>query len=334
MKVLLYFENEELIRQSGVGRALVHQKSALTQAGVDFTLDPRDKDYDILHINTVGANSLFMVHKARKMGKKVIYHAHSTEEDFRNSFIFSNAISPVFKKYLVTLYKSADMLITPTPYSRSILQSYGLKQEIRVISNGINLEKYKKDEEKAKKFREAFGLAEDEKYVFGAGLLFHRKGIPDFVEVAKMLPDCKFFWFGDISRIVIPRDINRIVDNPPGNVVFPGYISGDMIEGAYSGASCFFFPTNEETEGIVVLEALAEECPLVVRDIGAFDPWLQDGYNCYKAKDNKGFAARIDAILKGTAKDTTYNGLQTAKERSVDNIGEQLKAAYTRVLEL
>ena len=26
---------------------------------------------------------------AHKLGKKVVYHAHSTEEDFRNSFIFS-----------------------------------------------------------------------------------------------------------------------------------------------------------------------------------------------------------------------------------------------------
>ena len=33
MKVLLYFEDEQLIRKSGVGRAFEHQKRALASAG-------------------------------------------------------------------------------------------------------------------------------------------------------------------------------------------------------------------------------------------------------------------------------------------------------------
>ena len=43
MKVLLYFENQNMIRKSGIGRAL-------------NTLDPRES-FDIAHINTVGLQS-------------------------------------------------------------------------------------------------------------------------------------------------------------------------------------------------------------------------------------------------------------------------------------
>ena len=42
-----------------------------------------------------------MVNQAKEMGKKIVYHAHSTEEDFRNSFIGSNQLSPLVQKYLV-----------------------------------------------------------------------------------------------------------------------------------------------------------------------------------------------------------------------------------------
>jgi 1,2-diacylglycerol-3-alpha-glucose alpha-1,2-glucosyltransferase len=66
-----------------------------------------------------------------------------------------------------------------------------------------------------------------------------------------------------------------------------GYCSGDIIHGAYDLASCMFFPSLEETEGIVVLEALASHTPLLVRDIGVYDPWLVDGVNCHKAKTNE-----------------------------------------------
>ena len=102
-KVLLYSEFEKLNKNSGLGKAVKHQEQALKENGVDFTRNPRD-DFDIVHINTYGPKSYLLAKKAKKLGKKVVYHAHSTEEDFRNSFILSNAISPLFKKWIVKCY--------------------------------------------------------------------------------------------------------------------------------------------------------------------------------------------------------------------------------------
>ena len=51
MKVLLYFENYNLITKSGIGRALKLQMKALESNGVEYTLDPNDT-YVIAHINT------------------------------------------------------------------------------------------------------------------------------------------------------------------------------------------------------------------------------------------------------------------------------------------
>ena len=56
VKVLLYFESEKMLAKSGIGRALDHQKRALTEGGISYTLDEKE-DYDILHINTYGINS-------------------------------------------------------------------------------------------------------------------------------------------------------------------------------------------------------------------------------------------------------------------------------------
>ncbi len=298
MKILLYFEGEKVLAKSGIGKALEHQKKALTQAGVEYTLDPQATDYDILHINTYGINSSYMIKKARQAGKKVIYHAHSTEEDFRNSFVGSNQLAPLVKKYLVSLYKKADCLITPTPYAKDLLVSYGLTLPIYPISNGINLTKFAPDTTKEAKFMEYFQLKETDKVVISVGLFFERKGLVDFVEIAKKRPEYTFIWFGSVPLYSVPNNIRQIVkEDHPENVIFPGYISGDVLEGAYSKADVFFFPSYEETEGIVVLEALASHQDVLLRDIPVYHGWLEKEKNCYMGSSNE--AGKREKLLYG-----------------------------------
>ena len=73
MKVLLYFENQEKIKTSGIGRALRHQIEALTSNGVEYTLDPKDT-YDIAHINTYFP-------KAKSLLKKAMVNAVKTKNE-------------------------------------------------------------------------------------------------------------------------------------------------------------------------------------------------------------------------------------------------------------
>ena len=330
MKVLLYFEGEKMIGISGIGRARRHQMMALESCGISYTTDPLDS-YDILHINTYLVNSNAIIAKARREGKGIIYHAHSTEEDFRNSYVFSNQLAPAFKKYLVSLYTQADEIITPTPYSKKLLEGYGIKQPIPAISNGIDLNRFAYNSDKVKAFRRYFSLTENDKVVLGVGLLFERKGLIDFFEVARKLPQYKFIWFGDTPSISIPKFIKDAIENRPNNVIMPGYVKGPIIEGAYLASNCFFFPSFEETEGIVVLEALASKQQLIVRDIGAFDPWLVDRVNCYKGHSIDEFVYLVDEYIKGNLKSTIDKGYETAKERSIEKIGLELKEVYERV---
>ena len=152
MKVLLYTEGEKLIGKSGLGKAVKHQMRALELEKIEYTRNPHD-DYDIIHINYYGPNSYRLAKKAHKKGKKVVYHAHSTEEDFRNSFIFSKQIAPLFKKWIVKCYNLGDVLITPTPYSKRLLEGYGIKKKIYAISNGLELDKFQRKEELREKLR-------------------------------------------------------------------------------------------------------------------------------------------------------------------------------------
>jgi 1,2-diacylglycerol-3-alpha-glucose alpha-1,2-glucosyltransferase len=331
MKVLLYFEGMKYIKKSGVGRALKHQMKALESQGIEYTLDPKDS-FDIAHINTYGIKSSRLLKRCKKQGIPVVYHAHTTYEDFRNSFILSNQIAPLLKKRLTRLYGSADYVITPTPYSKSLIENYGVKTPIIAISNGIQLELFKKDEEKGKEFRKEYGFSDDDVIIMSIGLYIERKGILDFVEVAKMNPDYKFIWFGYTPLYSIPKKIRDIVKNPPKNVYFPGYVPSTTIAGSLSTADAFLFMTHEETEGIVVLEALATETPIVIRDIPVYYEWLEHGKNCYKCKTNEEFSNTLRKLVNKELPDLTKEGRKIAEERKIEKIGEKLLDVYEKVL--
>lgn len=332
MKVLLYFEGEKVISKSGIGRAMKHQIAALTSEGIEYTTNPKE-DFDILHINTIGPKSMSLIKKCRKQNKKIVYHAHSTEEDFRNSFIFSNQFAPIFKKRLVYLYSKADIIITPTPYSKSLIEGYGIQVPVYAISNGIDLERFNYNATAIQQFKSYFRLQPDNKVIISVGLFFERKGILDFIEVAKRLPQYTFIWFGHVPLYSIPRDIRTIVTkNHPANVIFPGYIDGAVLQGAYCGADAFFFPSKEETEGIVVLEALASYQQVILRDIPVFNPWMQDGINCYKGKTVDDFVWLVENVAERKLANLKDEGRKTAENRSISTIGKQLRQIYEQTI--
>lgn len=332
MKVLLHTGKFKEVEKSGVGRAIVHQKKALDLVHVPYTTNVND-DFDIAHINTIFPESLILAKKCKRMGKKVIFHAHSTEEDFRNSFKLSNAVSPLFKQWLKGCYGSADLLITPTEYSKRLLEKYDLDKEIIAISNGIDLDYFNRNNCNPNLFRKKYGFKDSDKVIMAVGLYIERKGILEFIELAKRCPEYKFIWFGYTAPALIPEHISKAIKNKPDNVQFPGYVNSDELKDAYAGCDLYIFPTKEETEGIVLLEALAMKTKTIISDIPIYDDWLVDGVNVYKAKNVDEFEEKMRKIIDGILPDLTNNGYKIAKARDIKSVGISLKKAYERVLE-
>lgn len=331
MKILLYSQFQKHIENSGVGRARLHQEYALGLAGVEVVED--FSEADIVHINTIFPGTPFMIHWARCHDKKVVMHAHSTKEDFRNSFIGSNLMAPLFGRWIYKLYSMADLVITPSEYAKRILQKNGIEKPIYSLSNGIDLDFYKYKPEYRKNFREKYGYTEDQEIVMSVGLWIKRKGILDFVEMAKSMPDKEFIWFGEANLKMVPQEIRDAIKNAPSNLKFPGYVSREDLREAYFACDLFFFPSYEETEGIVILEALACKIPILLRNIPVYHDWLTKDVNVYMGDDLDGFGRKIRDILSKNIPDLRQAGYQVAVERSFDSIGKKLDSIYKVLLE-
>lgn len=150
---------------------------------------------------------------ARTHHKAVVFHAHSTREDFENSYIGSNAAAGFFQKWITLCYSQGDCIITPSTYSAGLLESYGIRKPIHVLSNGIDTEFYSRKKEDREVFRTKYGYSEDEKIVMSVGLWIKRKGIMDFAALAQRMPQYQFIWFGQSDLHTVPGEIREIVES-------------------------------------------------------------------------------------------------------------------------
>ena len=323
----IFMGSMNIVGKSGVGKAVLHQKEHLAHQGINANA----KGFfgsDIIHFNTVFPDSLIAAFVARLIGKKVIYYGHTTMEDFKNSFKGSNLVAPLFKQWIRLCYKQAHVIITPTEYSKSLLDSYNLKRPVVALSNGIDLDYWGRDNNDRAHFRAKYNISQDAKVVVSVGHYIERKGIIEFVELAKAMPDVEFYWFGYTNLALVPSQIADAIKSAPENLKFPGYITSEELREAYHGSDAFCFMSHEETEGIVVLEALASGTPTIVRDIGVYDGWLFDGKNALKCNDNHEFKSALEHVLTSDCKSLTEGGLATARERSYDAIGAKLLTIY------
>lgn len=327
MKVRLYTGSQRLVERSGVGQALHHQAAMLKFARVETT-ERNEQDVSWVHINTVFPDSLAAALLAKFRGQRVVYYGHSTMEDFRNSFRLSNALAPAFRRWICLCYSLGDVIITPTEYSKELLQGYGLKKPIYALSNGVDTDFFTPDDSDRPAFRQRWGLREGEKAVISVGHTIARKGLPDFIALARRMPEAKFLWFGYTAPGLIPAEIRREMENAPENLRFAGFVSQEELRQAYRGCDLFCFMSYEETEGIVVLEALACGTPVLLRDIPVYRGWLSDGENIYKARDLPEFERKARAVLGGTAPDLRGAGRAVTQEHSLQYMGRELLAVY------
>ena len=327
MSVQLYTGSLSLVRKSGVGRAVEHQQEMLRRSGISVTARP-SPDARVVHCNTVFPDSLAAALWAKLQGKKVVFYGHSTMEDFRDSFRGSNLLAPLFRRWILLCYNRGDVVITPTEYSRRLLQSYGLHRPVYALSNGVDTSFFAPSQERRQAFRTRYGLGEQDKVVMSVGHTIARKGLPEFVQLARALPEVRFFWFGHTPPELIPRNIREAMDNAPENLCFPGFVEREELRDAYCGCDVFAFLSHEETEGIVVLEALACGIPTVLRDIPVYEGWLHHGVEVYKAASQEEFRTQVEGLLDGTLPPLREAELDLARGRSLEQMGRRLRAVY------
>jgi glycosyltransferase involved in cell wall biosynthesis len=213
------------------------------------------EDFDVIHAHdwmTYPAG----VAAAAVSGKPLVVHVHSTEFD-RSGEHVNQRIYDIERQGVHV----ADRVIAVSHLTRQIVESrYSVPSEkMSVVYNAID---FKPGVEEPR-----VGIARDEKIVLFLGRITMQKGPEYFLTAAKkvleVMDNVKFVMAGkgDMIRHIIEMAAAMGIGH---KVLFTGFLRGDDVDRVFRMADLFVMPSVSEPFGLVPLEALRNDVPVII----------------------------------------------------------------------
>ena len=263
------------IKGQGVGSNFFEQVDLVKKIdSLDISVNGRNPSkYDINHFHTVNP-SLYL--KYRKKNINICY-VHFIPDPNDGSLKMPKWMFNIYAKYVRKFYSKADEVIVVNPYYiNDLVNKLNLNRDnITYIPNYVSDKKFFKieDKELLNKVKDEFNIPKDKFIVLGVGQTQTRKGVLDFVEVAKNHKDKCFIWAGGFSFGKITsgyEEIKQIMDNPPSNVKFLGIIDRSRMNEIFNISDILFLPSYQELFPVTLLECINVTKPFVVRDLDLY----------------------------------------------------------------
>ncbi|EEU7815964.1 glycosyltransferase family 4 protein [Listeria monocytogenes] len=320
---LTMLSSAEKVKGQGVAsayRELVNLLEERYKNEMDMKINSFEKS-DITHYHTVDFRFFLSTFFKKKRGVRVGY-VHFLPETMEGSLKLPWIARVVFYKYLIGFYKRMDEIVVVNPSFIPKLTDYNIpKEKIHYIPNFVSKKSFFPISKGEKVLARAkYDIPADKFTVIGIGQVQHRKGVLDFIEVAKKLPDVQFVWAGGFSFGKITsgyEELKKIYDNPPSNVKFIGIVDRSEMNACINMADVFFMPSYNELFPMAILEAMSCDVPILLRNLDLYEEIL-DGYYV-KEVDNLGFIRAIERLENDT---DYYNEMLQASKRGATYYSE------------
>jgi 1,2-diacylglycerol-3-alpha-glucose alpha-1,2-galactosyltransferase len=327
----------DMVKGQGVLSAHNEQVNLVkSELGDEFqVIENKLKFCEVMHFHTINPEFFLMIPFSKRKGKAVGY-VHFLPETLESSIHLPKVLKIIFYKYVITFYKSMDYLVTVNPYFIDVLERYGVdRTKVSYIPNFVDSKSfYPLDSNIVPKLRRKYKLESNKFTVLCVGQLQKRKGIFDFIDIAKKMPDVQFAWAGNFAFGKISdgyEEIKKILDDVPENVHFLGLVDREKMNEVYNMADVMFLPSYEELFPMTVLESMNAGIPILLRDIDLYKNILFDFY--LKGKDNKEFTDIInnlknDKTFYNIACKKSFKGHEFYSKEQVSNMWREF---YSRV---
>ncbi|AZO93990.1 glycosyltransferase family 4 protein [Halocella sp. SP3-1] len=294
-------------------------------------------ELDIIHTHSPFMMGWLGRHVAQKLSLPLVFTYHTLYGEYAHYAPFAKGLArKLVVKYSRDYCQTCDIVITPTEFVKKRLLSYGITTPVRTIPTGISLEPYQASN--GKDIRERYKDSADEKLLLFVGRLGQEKNvellIKSFKVVRENLSKCKLLIIGDgPERKKLARMSRKLLVDD--YVVFTGQLSYDKVIDYYCGCDLFVFPSVTETQGLVILEAMAGGMPVTAINAAGSSIMVDNNINGILTKDDYYlFANGIIDILTDEEKYKYLkeNALKKAADLSMDKMADRLIASYQEAL--
>ena len=194
---------------------------------------------------------------------------------------------------------------------------------IRIIPNGIALDRFVADPAGGRAIRTAFGIPADGRLLLFVGHEFSRKGL---AHAAGALPLLDANTWLLVVGANDPEPYRRLAGAAASRMIFAGP-RRDM-PALYSAADAFLFPTAYESFSLVCMEAMACGVPIFATAVGGIEDYIRDDFNGMTIpQDATGIAKIVGPILADDAKlaKLAQGALSTAEHYGWDAVAARYR---------
>ncbi len=297
------------------------------------------RHWDVIHIHTPFRAHQLGVRLARITGRPTVETYHTFFEEYVAHYL------PWAPKSLLRLFArrasrklchDVDHLVVPSQQMVAVLEGYGIRMPHTVLPTGIDLREFARGSGAA--FRELHGIATDRPTLVTVSRLAMEKNIGFLLNVVKELvaefPTLLFILAGEGPDSVRLKKLTASL-GVQDNVYFVGNLDRrTTLLDCYRAGDIFVFASPTETQGLVLIEAMALGVPIVSTAVMGTATVLRDARSARISQDNvAAFAAQVAQLLRSPAERAALSaaGPTDAQAWSTDVLMQRAVALYAEL---
>ncbi len=259
-------------------------------------------DCDLIHIQTPFIAHYAGLAAARHLGMPAVVTYHTLFEEYLQHyvpFLPASWLRGLARRFSRRQCNGVDAVVVPSSAMAGRLGGYGVTTPMEILPTGIPLARFSKGDGSA--FRQRHGISADRPLALYVGRVAHEKNIgfliDAFAEAIRHSPDALLLITGEGPAMDdLRRQAARL--GLEASVRFLGYLDRERdLPDCYAAATLFVFASRTETQGLVLIEALAAGTPVVALAAMGTADILADAPGCIAAPDEPGAFGRIVGTL-------------------------------------
>ena len=362
-------QHEDFQEEIGVVRYHSLIKGVTGGVVIPNPIDPKierefkEGDFDIIHVHhpiAIGNTAIFL---SKKYKVPLVFTYHTRYEQYlhylkpvmwmengagrEGSFhkLQKKALEAVQEKlvpiYLKSFLKHCHHVFAPTEGIRDYLRDVCKLDDfqISVLPTGLKAESYCGELLNAKLIREKYD-AEDCPLFISVSRLAHEKNIPFLLHV---LAYYKMIYKKPFRMIFVGEGPNReeyeklvYTLRLEKEIIFTGLIPNEKLPDYYRAADLFLFASKTETQGIVILETMAAETPVIALHATGVKDLVENGKNGYLVREEVAeFAEKIHQVMQNSRlqAELRKGAFETAYSFRQEKIAQRAAVTYQIVIE-
>lgn len=294
---------------------------------------------DIIHAHHPSPMGTAASDKAEKLGIPLVFTHHTRYQDYANSMgLPEDMVRELIERQLADYMQKCQHIIVPSMSIKQMVEeTYGIRERVTVIPTGIDLQPYQDAD--GRPVRHKQGWDSDQRVVISVGRLAPEKNFTTLIEAMAIViqkhPNVRLALIGDGPDKSSLEKLARKL-NIANKVDFIGRISFEDIPSYLKAADFFAFASVTETQGLVTMEAMAADLPVVaVEASGTSDIVEHEKDGLLTPNTSQDLAAGLDRLLQDEDQVQRLREAARAKADSFETLTltKKMIAVYEQAIE-